>query len=173
MFCFLLLTGRISGKLTRVIQYSGKNKINTLKDQEGKYGYALGFERLIKYVNDLLPSNEIIKQALRDTVNMYPEIAIRELVANAIIHQDFDERGSGPMIEIYSDRIEITNPGLPLITPERFIDEYQSRNEDLASMMRRFRICEEKETGLIKLFLTLNYFSCLHMMLKFKKNILR
>lgn len=145
-------------KAVRVIQYSGKNKINTLKDQEGKYGYALGFERLIKYINDLLPSNEIINQALRDTVNMYPEIAIRELVANAIIHQDFEERGSGPMIEIFSDRIEITNPGLPLITPERFIDEYQSRNEDLASAMRRFRICEEKGSGFDKVVFNIELF---------------
>ena len=32
---------------------------------------------------------------------MYPKLAIRELVANAIIHQDFLERGTGPMIEIF------------------------------------------------------------------------
>jgi ATP-dependent DNA helicase RecG len=140
----------IKRKAVRVIQYEGKNKISTLKDQEGKMGYVVAFERLVKYINDLLPSNEIINQALRDTVTMYPEIAIRELVANAIIHQDFEEKGTGPMIEIYADRIEITNPGLPLITPNRFIDEYQSRNEDLAAMMRRFRICEEKGSGIDK-----------------------
>ncbi len=140
----------VKRKAVRVIQYAGKNKINTLKDQEGKLGYAVAFERLIKYINDLLPSNEIINQALRDTVTMYPEIAIRELVANAIIHQDFEERGTGPMVEIYTDRIEISNPGLPLITPIRFIDEYQSRNENLAGMMRRFRICEEKGSGFDK-----------------------
>lgn len=140
----------VKRKAVRVIQYAGKNKINTLKDQEGKMGYAAAFERLINYINDLLPSNEIIKQALRDTVTMYPEIAIRELVANALIHQDFEEKGTGPMVEIYSDRIEISNPGLPLITPTRFIDEYQSRNEDLAAMMRRFRICEEKGSGIDK-----------------------
>ena len=46
---------------------------------------------------------------------MYPEIAIRELVANALIHQDFSIFGTSPTVEIYSDRIEITNPGKPLI----------------------------------------------------------
>lgn len=140
----------VKRKTPRVIQYDGKGKVKTLKDQEGKYGYAVGFEGLIKYINDVLPSNEIIGQALRDTVSMYPEIAIRELVANALIHQDFEEKGTGPMIEIYSDRIEISSPGLPLITPIRFIDEYQSRNEDLAGIMRRFRICEEKGSGIDK-----------------------
>lgn len=140
----------VKRKAVRVIQYAGKNKINTLKDQEGKMGYAVAFERMIKFINDLLPSNEIINQALRETVTMYPEIAIRELVANALIHQNFEEKGSGPLVEIYTDRIETSNPGLPLITPIRFIDEYQSRNEDLAAMMRRFRICEEKGSGIDK-----------------------
>jgi predicted HTH transcriptional regulator len=79
---------------------------------------------------------------------MYPQEAIRELVANTLVHQDFEETGSGPMIEIYEDRIEITNPGLPLIKPLRFIDEYQSRNELLASLMRRIGICEEKGSGI-------------------------
>jgi ATP-dependent DNA helicase RecG len=148
----------VKRKAVRVIQYAGKNKLNTLKDQEGIMGYAVGFERLIKYINDLLPSNEIIGQALRDIVSMYPEIAIRELVANAIIHQDFEERGTGPMVEIYSDRIEITNPGLPLITPIRFIDEYQSRNEDLAGTMRRFRVCEEKGSGIDKVVAQIEMF---------------
>jgi ATP-dependent DNA helicase RecG len=132
--------------------------LKTLKDQEGKYGYAMGFERLMIYINSLLPTNEVIGKALRNKVSMFPEIAIRELVANALIHQDFDERGTGPMIEIFSDRIEISNPGLPLITPNRFIDEYQSRNEDLASMMRRFGICEEKGSGIDKVIFNIEMF---------------
>lgn len=140
----------VKRKAVRVIQYEGKNKLKTIKEHEGKFGYAVGFEGMIKYINDLLPTNEIIGQALRDKVSMYPEIAIRELVANAIIHQDFEQRGTGPMIEIFSDRIEISNPGQPLITPNRFIDECQSRNEDLAGMMRRFRICEERGSGMDK-----------------------
>lgn len=148
----------VKRKAPRVIQYEGKNKLKTLKDQLGKYGYAVGFERLMTYINSLLPSNEVIGQALRNTVSMYPQIAIRELVANALIHQDFDERGTGPMIEIYSDRIEISNPGLPLITPNRFIDEYQSRNEDLASIMRRFGICEEKGSGIDKVIFNIELF---------------
>ena len=149
---------KLKRKAVRVIQYQGKNKITTIKDQFGTKGYAPGFQGLIKYINDILPSNEVIGQALRETVLMYPEIAIRELVANALIHQDFSETGTGPMIEIYADRIEISNPGLPLITPERFIDEYQSRNEDLASIMRRFRMCEEKGSGIDKVILNIELF---------------
>ena len=87
----------------------------------------------------------------REDVPMYPPIAIRELVANAIIHQDFFIRGTGPMIEIFSDRMEITNPGEPLVKTERFLDSPpKSKNEALASFMRRIGICEERGSGIDK-----------------------
>src|SRR5205823_9914990 len=89
-------------------------------------------------------------QSLRREVKMFPEIAVRELVANALIHQDFAESGTSVMIEIYDDRMEISNPGKPFIPPDRFIDEYQSRNERLADLMRRLGICEEKGSGIDK-----------------------
>lgn len=137
-------------KAVRVIVYSGKNKLKTIREQTGKRGYAFGFSGLINWITSQLPSNEEIEKAFRRNVTVYPEIAIRELVANVIIHQDFSITGTGPIIEIYSDRIEFTSPGLPLITVERFIDEFQSRNEDLASFMRRIKICEEKGSGIDK-----------------------
>ena len=139
----------LNRKSVRVIIYEGKNKLKTIREQIGIKGYAVGFEGLINWINGQLPANEVIGKALRKNVRMYPEIAIRELVANALIHQDFDEKGF-PMVEIYTDRIEISNPGLPLITTERFIDDYQSRNEKLADLLRRLGICEEKGSGIDK-----------------------
>jgi len=137
-------------KALRVIVYKGKNKVFTEREQIGIRGYAVGFSGLINWINSQLPANEEIGKAFRKDARMYPEIAIRELVANLIIHQDFNESGSGPMIEIFEDRIEFSNPGLPLITTKRFIDEFQSRNETLAAFMRRIGICEEKGSGIDK-----------------------
>jgi len=138
-------------KAVRVIQYRGTSRIETLKEQVGGRGYASGFEGLIGYINGLLPSNEVIGQALRRRVPMFPELAVRELVANALIHQDFFLTGVGPMVEIFEDRIEITNPGEPLVDTQRFVDTPpKSRNEVLASLMRRFRICEERGSGIDK-----------------------
>lgn len=135
-------------KAMRVIQYRGNSRIETVKEQVGGRGYACGFEGLIGYVNGLLPSNEVIGQALRQKVSMFPELAIRELVANALIHQDFFMPGVGPMVEIFEDRIEITNPGAPLVDTQRFVDTPpRSRNEGVASMMRRIGICEERGSG--------------------------
>lgn len=138
-------------KAVRVIAYTGTSRVETIREQEGTRGYAAGFEGLIGFVNGLLPSNEVIGQALRRTVPVYPELAIRELVANALIHQDFFATGTGPMVEIFSDRMEITNPGLPLVEPQRFLDNPpRSRNEALASLMRRVGICEERGSGVDK-----------------------
>ncbi len=144
-------------KAVRVIIYDGKNKLHTTREEIRENGYAVGFIGLINWINSQLPTNEVIGQALRKEVRMYPEIAIRELVANALIHQDFEEKGF-PIIEIYSDRIEISNSGLPLITPERFIDEYQSRNEKLADLLRRLGICEEKGSGIDKVIASTEVF---------------
>jgi len=138
-------------KAVRVIVYKGKDRLHALKEQEGDQGYASGFSALVSYVNDQLPSNEEIGQALRKEEKLYPEIAIRELIANMVIHQDFEITGTGPMVEIFEDRIEISNPGRPLIDTLRFIDHNpRSRNEKLAYFMRRIKVCEERGTGIDK-----------------------
>jgi predicted HTH transcriptional regulator len=83
----------------------------------------------------------LIDMALRKTIRKYPTIAVRELVANAMIHQDFGISGTSPMVEIFENRIEITNPGKPLIDTMRFIDHNpESRNEllDTESKSKKF-----------------------------------
>ena len=139
----------LSRKAVRVIVYDGPSKRSKIvREQTGVKGYAAGFEGLINWINGQLPANELVGPALRKEVRLYPELAIRELVANALVHQDFSLTGTGPLVEIYSDRIEITNPGLPIIDPLRFIDENQSRNELLATLMRLAHICEERGSGI-------------------------
>ena len=141
-------------KAVRVIQYRGTGRTETIREQEGGKGYACGFEGLIAYVDGILPADEMIGKALRRSVSVFPGLAIRELVANALIHQDFSVSGTGPMMEIFEDRIEITNPGEPLVDTQRFLDTPpRSRNEALASLMRRARICEERGSGIDKVVL--------------------
>ena len=62
--------------------------------------------------------------------------------------------GASVMIEIYVNRVEISNPGEPLVPVDRFIDGYQSRNERVADLMRRMHICEEKSSGIDRLVQT-------------------
>lgn len=142
----------LARKGIRFVAYEGNNRASTVtRRQDGKRGYASGFQGLIDYITALLPRNEHIGKALRTEVEVFPGIAIRELIANALIHQDMTVTGAGPLIELFSDRLEITNPGVPLISVERFIDSPpRSRNEALAALMRRMRMCEEQGTGIDK-----------------------
>lgn len=137
-------------KVPRVVVYTGTSKLETRLDQTGSRGYAVGFQGLVRFVMNQLPQNEVIEDALRKEVKLVPEIVIRELVANALIHQDFAIGGASVMVEIYSNRVEISSPGEPVVPVERFIDGYQSRNERLADLMRRMHICEEKSSGIDK-----------------------
>jgi len=141
--------GSLKRKAVRVVQYRGNNRTETSKTQDGSLGYGNGFERLMSFVDGLLPSSEVINhQGLRTESPMYPRLAVRELIANALIHQDFSVTGAGPMIEIFEGRLEVTNPGEPLVKAERFLDSPpRSRNEAVASFMRRIGVCEERGSG--------------------------
>lgn len=147
------------GQANNTIQYRGTGRVETKREQVGSKGYTSGFEGLIGFINGLLPSNEVIDQALRRTMPMFPELAVRELVANALIHQDFFVTGTGPTVEIFDDRIEITNPGEPIVDIQRFVDTPpKSRNEGITSLMRRFRICEERGSGIDKVVFQVELF---------------
>ena len=138
----------IAPKAPRVVVYARTSKLETRLDQTGSKGYAVGFQDLIDFVMSQVPQNEVLETAIRKEVKLVPAIVIRELIANALIHQDFTIRGASIMVEIYIDRMEISNPGEPVVPVERFIDGHESRNENLVRVMRRLGICEEKSSGI-------------------------
>lgn len=140
----------LARKAARVVIYEGIDKTQTREDKTGLRGYAVGFGSLVDFVHSAAPQNRSIEQVVREEVKMFPKQALRELIANALVHQDFQASGASVMIEMYADRVEISNPGTPPISVERFIDEYRSRNERLADLMRRLGICEEKGSGVDK-----------------------
>lgn len=140
----------IATKTVRVIKYVGRDKRLASGEIEGTKGYAAGFAGLITYVMKELPAEEKYDRGVRATIPTYPQTAIREVIANALIHQDFTLSGAGPLIEIYLDRVEVSNPGTSLIEVDRLIDERRSRNEKLATTMRALGLCEERGGGLDK-----------------------
>lgn len=140
--------GGLARKAPRVVLYDGTSRIRTKREQVGRRGYAAGFQGLVSYIADQLPNSEVIQDGIRMDELQFPTLAVRELVANALIHQDLTITGAGPMIEIFDDRMEITNPGVPLLDPLRFIDlAPRSRNEFLGASMRKMGVAEERGSG--------------------------
>lgn len=135
-------------KGARVIAYKGKSKTETLRELHGQKGYGVTFDAMLDFVMDHLTPREEMQHGKRIVTHTIPKVAVREIVANAIIHQDFTASGDGPVIEVFSDRVRITNPGTPLVPVDRFIDAPStSRNSRFGHLMRRLGICEERGSG--------------------------
>lgn len=143
----------VSNKSVRVIKYAGRDKSKSEREIEGRNGYAVSFAGLLGFIRNQTPMEEEYVDGVRQMKPIFPMVAVREVIANALIHQDFAVSGTGPMIEIYQDRIEVINPGNSLIEVDRIIDERRSRNEKLASTMRELGICEERGGGIDKAIL--------------------
>lgn len=138
----------VARKALRLVQYEGRGRTEMLRSRDYDGGYAVEFEAAVDMVMALTPAREDIVGAVRRQTTAYPERAVREILANALIHQDLAVTGSGPVVEVFSDRVDFTNPGTSLVDLMRLVDNPpKSRNQRLASLMRRFRFCEELGTG--------------------------
>lgn len=142
---------RLERKAVRFVRYQGNDRSTAVDGYDGKKGYAVGFEGILGYIEAQLPKREVT-DSIRHWEEEFPRLAVRELVANALIHQDFSMVGAGPLIELFSDRLEISNPGTPLVSDTRRLLDCppQSRNEGLATVMRKAGICEERGSGIDK-----------------------
>ena len=139
---------RLGRKALRVVQYRGINRLIIQKSESFIQGYAICFENVVRYVNALLPSNEDVNAVRLSTTSKSPLPSVREAIANSLIHQDLYITGASTVVEIFDNRIEVTNPGAPLVDVLRIIDNPpKSRNEKLASLMRRLKMCEELGRG--------------------------
>lgn len=131
----------------RVLRYSGNDRVNAVFEHFESRGYGIAFEPLLALIASNVPTVEVIDGGLRTTMSAYAPRALREFLANALIHQDLEEPGVQLTVEIFDDRLEFRNPGEPLIAIERFVDETRARNPDLAEIMRLARICEVRGSG--------------------------
>ena len=138
----------LKGKTVRILRYTGASNLVLDKEHTFVCGYAAGFEEMVDYIMKNLPQQEIINGAIRQNKTDYPRRTIRELLANSLVHQDFTVTGSQVMVEIFTDRVVMTNPGSPLNDVNRFIDlPPHSRNEDMAQSLLLLNICERRGSG--------------------------
>lgn len=141
----------LSKRTLRVIIYKENTRLNAVYEKEFTAGYLETYKAAWEYMIPAI-SSENITNSVRKTVFKFPEIAIRELLANTLLHQSLEQKGTNPMIEIFSDRIEFSNPGAPLIAIKRILDTVPlSRNENMAGFLHKCGICEERGSGYDKI----------------------
>ena len=138
----------IASKALRLVIYSDESKLNARNDITFTEGYAISFNNICSRIEDELKKIETIGAVYREENNLLPLSAVREVVANLLIHQDLTIRGSGPCVDVFSTRLEATNPGRLLVAKDRIIDAPPKvRNEVIAAFLRRMHFCEERGSG--------------------------
>ena len=131
----------------RVMRLQDASITSMVFDRIYNKGYAVVFGDVIEQIAALLPITETFESGLREEHRDFSEIAIREIVANACVHQDFTKHG-GIDITIATHRITVSNPGVPEIPTNRFVDEAYERNESLVEALRILHICEKRGSGI-------------------------
>ena len=135
----------------RVVQFRGTNKVNIHNDQPILGTVYEQFHNCIHYLKTILNTEYIIEDAgPRKEILELPEAVLREALVNALAHRSYYETGACIMVEIYDDRVEITNPGglVPSISPDEFGKRSASRNPLLFSIFQRMRLVEQVGSGI-------------------------
>lgn len=128
-------------------KYVGTNNLQQEFEQHITRGYAAAFDEVVEFVMKSTGKEKI--DLRRESVPTYPRVAIREITANMLVHQDFGITGIPISIEIFTNRIAFTNPGAPLNNINRLIDlPPNSRNEKLAQTLFMLHICEKRGSGI-------------------------
>ena len=91
---------------------------------------------------------KVLEKDLARMKSAWPELALRELISNSLIHQDYSTPDSGPLIEVFDDRIEVINSGLPLVNEQRLVNSPpKTRNHKILSLMRQMNLATETGCG--------------------------
>lgn len=138
----------LAKRTIRVVHYEGPGNLSIRENREFSEGYARSLADAESFIMSVVPGHEVAEGAKRYVEHEFPQRAVRELLTNAVIHQDLTDLSAGPFIGIHSDRIEFSNPGESLVRPEFVLNNPpRSRNAKLAGLLRQMNLCEESGTG--------------------------
>lgn len=133
-------------------RYDSPDRTQGGQDMEFTCGYARSFEEIVRFTMAFVPRREKLVDGKRVDEIAFPEVAIRELIANMMVHQDLEASGSSPKIEVFADKIEFTNLGKPLVPISRIVDmALLQRNEATSRFFHRCGFCEERGSGYDKI----------------------
>ncbi|MBS0290267.1 MAG: putative DNA binding domain-containing protein [Proteobacteria bacterium] len=122
-----------------------------LDQQEIKSPLIKAYEEVLAFIRRNTKMSAKIHKSFREDIPQYPHEAVREAVINAIVHADYVMKGSRIQIAVFSDRIEITNPGgLPYgQTMELALSGIsRMRNRVIGRLFREIKLIEQLGTGL-------------------------
>ncbi|MEJ4100505.1 ATP-binding protein [Corynebacterium mastitidis] len=136
--------------IPRILHFDGTTRTSIKRQWELDQGFASSFGEVIALFDTIRPGGESFDPTTGRLVSIpsLPTIAFREVYANALMHQDLEQTGRFLTVEVFSNRVEVTNPGCPLIDPARFIDSTSTtRNPTLGTALRQAQFVEQRGSG--------------------------
>ncbi len=142
---------QFSRYVIRCVKYQGSNVATDIIDSMDIDGTLDNqIDDMHKFVLRNIRKSAEIVGTKRVEKYEYPKKAIREVVANAIIHRDYKITETYTQVNIFEDRIEVFNAGClpPGVTIENIKDAQVSRNEIIAARLKELDYLEEYGRGI-------------------------
>ena len=131
------------------VAYNGTEKVDILDRKDFTQNVIESIEEGLVFMRRHLNEASEIKGLIRKDVLEIPLVALREALVNAVAHRDYLETGARIMVEVFSDKVIISNPGgLPPGLSEKDFGKYSlSRNPLISSLLLRAGLIEKLGTG--------------------------
>ena len=136
------------------VLYKGKDKTFIIDKKDFTADIYSNYQDSVNFLyRNLRLKYEIKGFGPRKEILEIPEEALKEALINALAHRDYAEKGANILIEIYDDRVEITNPGglVSGIRKSEFGKKSLSRNPLLFSLFKRINLVEKVGSGIIRM----------------------
>jgi ATP-dependent DNA helicase RecG len=129
--------------------FKGNSKVHILDRKSFEFDLLRNIDEAILFIERHLNLAYEIKEVRRKEILEIPEFVIREAIVNAVAHRDYFERGANVQVDIFDNRVEISNPGgLPKgLKPENFGKHSVARNSLVSALLHRCNYIEKAGTG--------------------------
>jgi len=134
--------------------YKGREKVEVLDRRDFNEDLISSIDRALNFLKQYIPLRyEMTGEPRRKEIPEIPYEALREAIINAVAHRDYFEKGTNIMVEMFDDRIEITNFGglAKGLKPEDFGKKSVLRNPNIANLLHRAGYIEKMGTGINKM----------------------
>jgi ATP-dependent DNA helicase RecG len=138
----------------RCVAFDGIDKQHIIDDKV--FGGALmrQYQQAMQWLKQKLNVRYLIEGGgPRKEIWEIPELAFKEAIINALSHRDYYDKGARTTIELFADRVEITNPGglVSAISPHEFGTKSHSRNPLLFGLFERLDMVEQIGSGITRI----------------------
>jgi ATP-dependent DNA helicase RecG len=131
------------------VAYKGNSKVDIIDKKTFEFNLISNIDESLAFLKRHLNVSFEIKTNQRKEKLEIPEVALREAIVNAVAHRDYFEKGANVMVEVFDNRVEISNPGgLPKgLNSEDFGTRTLARNPLIAALLNRAGYIEKLGTG--------------------------